>query len=212
MTREEYQRRAIALECPLNDTDKVSVPFYQIAELIEAGRMLDLAKRECFYTKKPDAKRNSEYIEFTLQMFHKAIELQDRGITFADLKIPHRLLHALIGMATEVAELWEAVMKSAIEDKPIDLDNLREEFGDLEWYPALGRDEAEKMDGYRGRFSQKAIQEANIAKLEERYKKDGDGHREFGGERDYAAEKEAMDRSYQASLDDTVPAGDGPEF
>lgn len=193
MTCDEYQRRAVALESPTNDTADVLVPFMDIANMIYLCRNLDLVKRQCFYTTKPHEARIREYDDFTNSIYSQALNLEERGLTFAQVRVPHRLLHALIGFATEVGELLEEFIQAAHEDRPIDLDNLREEFGDLEWYPAIGRDEAEKLDGNRGRFTQEAIRIANIAKLEQRYKKDGDKGLHYGGERDYAAEKAAMD-------------------
>ena len=72
----------------------------------------------------------------------------------------------------------------------MDIDNLREELGDLEWYEALGRTAAEKADGSRGRFLLERIWAANVAKLQTRYP---DAGRVLGhGDRDLQAEREAV--------------------
>lgn len=44
------------------------------------------------------------------------------------------LLHVALGIAGEAGELADAVKKHAIYDQPIDLDNVIEELGDLEFY------------------------------------------------------------------------------
>jgi NTP pyrophosphatase (non-canonical NTP hydrolase) len=76
---------------------------------------------------------------------------------------PHRarVLHGVVGIATEAGELLEALRDHVEHGKPLDPVNLREELGDLMWYMAilcraLGTDfETE--------------QKRNIAKLTARY-------------------------------------------
>lgn len=52
-----------------------------------------------------------------------------------------RLIHAQIGMQTEVAEFADALKKSLFYGKPLDVVNLKEELGDLMWYMAIAMDE-----------------------------------------------------------------------
>lgn len=73
-----------------------------------------------------------------------------------------RLLHAVMGLATESGELMDALKKHFFYGKPLDFVNLKEEFGDKEWYTALGLDAL--MSGYE------EIWETNINKLRARYK------------------------------------------
>lgn len=194
LTAAEYQERAVALESPTNDADTVNIPWFDIATLIEVGRKFDLIKRECFYAKKPDDDRMIQYAHFVEQTYTQNYDLEARGLTFgaiADL-VPTDLAHALLGKVTEVCELFEALFAAVRDGVPLDLDNLQEEFGDEEWYGALARKAAERLDGGRGRFAQPAIQAANLAKLEQRYGKNAAGTA-FGGDRDYGAERAAMD-------------------
>ena len=44
------------------------------------------------------------------------------------------LLHAAVGVAGEAGELLDAIKKHAIYGKPLDLDNVVEELGDIEFY------------------------------------------------------------------------------
>ena len=72
------------------------------------------------------------------------------------------LLHMVVGVSGEAGELLDAVKKAVIYRKPLDLENVIEEVGDLEFY----------MEGLRqglGITRQETI-EANIAKLSKRYK------------------------------------------
>lgn len=53
---------------------------------------------------------------------------------------PLRLLHAAMGMQTEVAEFTDALKKSLFYGKPLDVVNLKEEIGDALWYIEVALD------------------------------------------------------------------------
>lgn len=70
-------------------------------------------------------------------------------------------LHMAIGVAGEAGELLDAIKKSSIYNKPVDVKNVIEELGDLEFY----------MEGLRQSLNitrQQTI-DANVAKLAVRY-------------------------------------------
>lgn len=69
--------------------------------------------------------------------------------------------HMAIGICGEAGELLDAVKKHSIYKKPIDLNNVIEELGDIEFY----------LEGLRQGFSITREQTiaANIAKLQVRY-------------------------------------------
>lgn len=73
------------------------------------------------------------------------------------------LLHMGVGVAGEGGELLDAVKKYAIYNKPLDLENVIEELGDLEFY----------MEGIRLELgiTREETLEANILKLSKRYEK-----------------------------------------
>lgn len=72
-------------------------------------------------------------------------------------------LHMAVGIAGEAGELLDAVKKAVIYRKDIDMENVVEELGDLEFY----------MEGLRSRLgiTREQCLEANIAKLGKRYHK-----------------------------------------
>lgn len=72
-----------------------------------------------------------------------------------------RLLHGAMGLATEAGELMDQLKKNIFYGKELDLVNIEEELGDLEWYMAIIRD----VLG----VTQAQVQEKNIAKLRKRY-------------------------------------------
>jgi NTP pyrophosphatase (non-canonical NTP hydrolase) len=72
-----------------------------------------------------------------------------------------RLLHALMGLQTEAAELTDALKKYLFYGKPLDYPNLLEEIGDLEWYKGLLLDVLQ--------VSQEHVWDLNLKKLKLRY-------------------------------------------
>lgn len=71
------------------------------------------------------------------------------------------LIHMCIGVSGEAGELLDAIKKHTIYGRDLDLGNVIEELGDLEFY----------MEGLRQELglSRKEILEANIVKLQKRY-------------------------------------------
>jgi len=72
-----------------------------------------------------------------------------------------RMLHAVIGLETEVGELQDALKKHIFYGKPLDKVNLAEEIGDQLWYCAI------LLDVLGTSFEK--VMETNIAKLRARY-------------------------------------------
>ncbi len=80
-----------------------------------------------------------------------------------------RLLHAFIGLETEVGEILDALKKHIFYGKELDVVNLAEELGDLDWYKAIATDALATMlerDPYELETS---IKQTNIAKLKARF-------------------------------------------
>lgn len=71
------------------------------------------------------------------------------------------LLHAVLGISGEAGELLDAVKKTFIYNKPLDVVNAKEELGDLLWYIALA---CRTLD-----VSFEEIMQMNIDKLSKRY-------------------------------------------
>lgn len=97
----------------------------------------------------------------------KYLELSDRtckhiaaeGVVI--LPEMYDLLHATLGISGEAGELLDAVKKSFIYNKPLDVVNAKEELGDLLWYMALAC--------RRLNVSFEELMQANIDKLTKRY-------------------------------------------
>ena len=59
------------------------------------------------------------------------------GRTEKMLDTKGRLQHALLGILSEGGELADTIKKHVIYGQPLDVENLKEEIGDLFWYPAV---------------------------------------------------------------------------
>lgn len=151
-----------------------SVPAKQLLGMLElitvAGEYADAQKRAYFYGKSylPDQRLDDlgENAQAKLQVIETPGFSKD-------------LLHALLGIVSEAAEISEAILESCRTGEPLDLVNLAEEAGDIRWYSALlatslGKDEAD-------------VEDANIAKLQtrfpERFTEENAGKRDLGAER-----------------------------
>lgn len=99
-----------------------------------------------------------------------------------------RLLHAFMGLSTEVGEIVDALKKHIFYGKSLDLINLAEEFGDCEWYKAIGVDALSKLLNREPEDLEKMIKQINIEKLQKRYpgkfSEDNANNRNLDAERD----------------------------
>lgn len=94
-----------------------------------------------------------------------------------------RMLHAVLGMASEVGEIADALKKHIIYRRALDMTNMIEEPGDLMWYEVLFLDAA--------RRTIPEAMERNIAKLRARF---GDKFSEAAAvSRDLRAERAALE-------------------
>ena len=111
-------------------------------ESIEALQKLDKIKKALFYG------RNIELFE-------------PQGETLQTALQPHRLIHGIVGIATEVGELLENLKTAIEENEQLDWVNLAEECGDVFWYIAA-------ISDFTG-FDFESMQKTNIEKLKARF-------------------------------------------
>lgn len=126
-TRTESRIEKVVLE-----DSKVLIRALKI--FIASGNILDMYKKNVFYTKPIDWHQvvtNLEEIE-QLTDFLTSGESQE-------IDIDPRVFHALIGIATEATELMEAMLAS-INGAELDRVNLLEESFDCDWYQFILHD------------------------------------------------------------------------
>lgn len=122
---------------------------------IASGNILDLIKKNVFYGKPIPSEVISDYHDEIYAAVMTVVEHREE-----DINIDPRVFHALVGIATESTELMEALSK-AIKSNEIDFINILEEFGDINWYQAIG------IDSMDGDFNK--ILNTNIEKLRKRF-------------------------------------------
>lgn len=119
--------------------ERVSKLFFANAVMtaIEALNRLDAIKKSLFYGKDSknypvngEAHANVDSVETcTALQIHRLHDFPQPGLD---------ILHAIIGKATESAELLELLLKSVINNEPFDRVNFIEEIGDGFWYDGIG--------------------------------------------------------------------------
>ena len=104
--------------------------------------------------------KGNEYIEQAIQTESPPSEAQMSRVNL-------RVLHALMGMQTETAELTDAVKRHIFYGTELDKVNLVEEIGDIFWYIAILLDELKVDVGDKASFEH--AMKVNIEKLRARY-------------------------------------------
>lgn len=95
----------------------------------------------------------SKFCEASYEQFREALKDDNKC----------RLLHGAIGAATEAGELLEGVKKHLFYGKPLDILNIIEEDGDINWYLARIR------ESIGIQCAELEVLERNILKLRARY-------------------------------------------
>ncbi len=74
-----------------------------------------------------------------------------------------RLIHVMLGAATEIGEAADPLKKHLFHGKPLDEHNIAEELGDLSWYLRIGCDVVYGGGGFE------TVVSDNITKLVKRF-------------------------------------------
>jgi NTP pyrophosphatase (non-canonical NTP hydrolase) len=74
-----------------------------------------------------------------------------------------------MGLETEVGELMDQLKKHIFYGKELDLVNLSEELGDLNWYQAICIDALSNLLNVNNTDLEESIKSTNISKLSARY-------------------------------------------
>jgi NTP pyrophosphatase (non-canonical NTP hydrolase) len=164
MDLQQYVQDAIRTESRIEKvTTNATTLHHALEAFIAVGTILDYIKKNVFYKKPID---NKKYSDAFNRAFTSIAELgmmsaeRTDGEFDNDIQIDARVFHAIIGAMTESAELGEALQK-AITGKEVDLVNVLEEFGDINWYQAIA------VDALKGDFEETL--KRNIAKLKARF-------------------------------------------
>jgi NTP pyrophosphatase (non-canonical NTP hydrolase) len=145
-------------------------------------------------------KRIIEYIKNAIRtdLSHdQYIDAQGR-LDHRDKEWPMRLLHACVGMTTEVGELMDVMKKYIFYGKKPDFVNVEEELGDIMWYWAQAMDTLG--------LDPEAVLTKNIYKLRVRYPEKFDPNHALN--RDNKAEREVLQLQIRAQATKEAYADD----
>jgi hypothetical protein len=101
-----------------------------------------------------------------------------------------RLLHCLVGMSTEANEALSMLKAYIFYGRELDLVNLVEEFGDSNWFQAIGIDVLRWLGV---KISREIIDEKNIKKLHRGRFKEAIFTEEAANNRDLERERELLE-------------------
>lgn len=175
MTPDQFVQDAIRTESRIETITLNTEAFaYLTTALISLGTMLDQIKKNTFY-KKPfntiELRKNVEEAKYAVARLSD--QLSYSWNKEAPTEFDTRIFHSVVGITTEAVELLQALkinpyhtdklLTRDLGNAPAQLDfiNIREEFGDLMWYIAIG------VDQTGGDFD--AVLDRVIAKLKARF-------------------------------------------
>ena len=110
------------------DIITLAILFDNMRKVIDVGDVTDSIKKWIFYGKESEAGTSMAF-------------LTDESVRNADAALADhntiRILHAILGITGEAAEMMKMLLAHVFEGKPLDFENLIEEGGDSLWYHAL---------------------------------------------------------------------------
>lgn len=167
-----------------------------VEAFIAVAKLLDMYKKNIYYGKPIDSSKwitaVNELVDATRQLSQgHYLPLSKTDV----LHVDSRVLHAVIGIATESGELMEALYKKLALYEDVDNVNLAEEVGDLNWYEAI------LIDALDADWDQ--IRERNIAKLKARYPEKFDSDKAMN--RNLDKERDILEGKLPPSLDPNSP-------
>lgn len=184
MTPEDYTKGVLVTEPDYDDYQKVRGRLTKdeltmlrvlLNRFVHITNQLDMFKKKIFYGSNK-----------TRVLDELAFAKQEHGYLYDHLSSNYftqknlsenkslRLLHSVVGIAGEAGELVDAVSKYLRSGK-LDEVNLKEEFGDLSWYQAIGQNALNTNYGevfatnnkklkarYGSKFSEKSASNRNL--------------------------------------------------
>lgn len=186
MTSDEYVQNAVRTESvlPVTTTYHRGTLIAALKLAIHASNLVDQVKKNLYYQRALDNEAMARETSQVMTEAHRLL-IATHGLLddappapITDDPVLLRVLHAGLGFFTEGGEVLEAVDK-ALDGLPLDLVNVGEEGGDIDWYKAILQDATGTHET--------DIRERNIAKLRKRYPHKFESqqaiHRDLDGER-----------------------------
>jgi len=180
---DDYVAGAISTESTIDEV-KVNKQFLtQILSMhIATGNILDQIKKHAFYNREYNYSAIDHHIVTVGKNLTTLSTLTVDDLDDAEtvLDIDPRIFHAILGASTESVELLEALEFNGAD---MDLVNIGEEFGDLNWYQAIFCDAAGiKWDDILDTNAEKLFK-SNKARYKEGFSDEDANERNLEGER-----------------------------
>ena len=160
MTPDDYQRDALQTESHPDELLRNQDQADALDSLLEAaerfGAAADKLKKHLFYGRETNL---YELLEVELERQGPEATLDAATVNSDPRKV--RLIHAFLGIFSELEEIAGPLRKHVFNNEPIDPVNMMEEGGDMEWYLAAYFDALG--------FKMSEAMRRNIAKLAKRY-------------------------------------------
>lgn len=104
---------------------------------IAAGNLLDLVKKTVAYNKPINPDTWNAYVDALDSASNSLNNTDVNNLQKDEIGLNPRLFHGVVGIATEAAELLEAMNLAVQSDGEWDSVNIVEELGDIFWYKSL---------------------------------------------------------------------------
>lgn len=170
-TPAQYVQEAIRTDL---DVDNLQVNrdllYFVLNVLLNTGEVLDQIKKNTFYGRPVDADKLiqcSDRAQQYAKQMHAMLQTNELSEQAFDNNktdfntIDSKVFHSIVGLTTEAVELLEPLYENLTDEKPVDVINLLEEYGDVNWYEALG------INAVDGNFED--VLGTNIDKLKARF-------------------------------------------
>jgi hypothetical protein len=196
MTSQEYINGVLRTESRRFDATHVNggVLWKVFGAYIEMGKAVDALKRALYYGKPLNTETLAAHLEGAARYLDGREEPAPLPGYSDKPSLSDRIIHAVMGIAGEGAELLEAVLDCFQRGEDFDYANFFEELGDISWYQAVGID-AGATDDLNRQWTHEAIWKANLAKLRARYPDKFATTNAY--DRNLAAEKKALEDNAQ---------------
>lgn len=160
MNPDDYQNDATQTESHpeelLRNQDQIDALDSLLKAAVRFGSAADKLKKHLFYGREVDLYK---LIEVELNREEPDASVDTEELNTNRRKV--RLIHAFLGLFSELEEIAEPLRKHLIHDEPLDLTNMMEEGGDKLWYLAIYFDALG--------FQMSEAMRRNISKLAKRY-------------------------------------------
>jgi hypothetical protein len=169
MTPDDHQRDALQTESIpddlLTNAGQADALKAMLRAAVHYGRFADKLKKHLFYKREMDINAIVEHLDIgRFDGLWGSAEFPNSDLDFDKINLDRRkvrLLHAFLGIFSELEEMAGPLFKHVFEGETLDEVNMSEEGGDIDWYVAI-------WQGALG-FLRSVAMKRNIAKLAKRY-------------------------------------------